>query len=55
VGDHVITRIAVHPGGPEHELLHVWNRGQLAGQLLLCVGDGARLAAHCGLVPESRG
>jgi hypothetical protein len=46
--DHVISSIRMAPKGA-HELVRIWNRGGLSGELIVREGDGARIAAMLGL------
>jgi hypothetical protein len=40
--DHVVSSATVHDAGA-HEVVRVWSRGGLAGELVVGRGDGARL------------
>lgn len=45
---YVASSATVEPRGA-HDIVHVWSRGGLAGQLIVGEGDGARLAEALGL------
>lgn len=38
--------------GPAHDIVHVWNRGGKAGELVVTSGDGALVAAHLARISE---
>lgn len=49
----VVSNVAVVPG-PGHDVVRVWNRGGLAGELTVTSGDGVKLAEllHAGMVHQ---
>jgi hypothetical protein len=47
----LVTQVRV-TFGPAHDLVSVWNRGALAGELVVNRGDGERLARRLLADPE---
>jgi len=50
--DSVVTSAAVTTFG-RHEQVRIWNRGALAGELMVESGDGQRIAESLGLVERA--
>lgn len=49
--DYVVSSAAITQMGA-HERVRLWNRGGLAGELVVSAGDGARMATTLGLVEQ---
>lgn len=39
--------------GPAHDRIRIWNRGGLAGELVVTSGDGERIAKQLGLEEQT--